>query len=219
MKKVLLALVVMGMVFSGVAFAADQAVTPATAAPAAAPAAVVPAGPVQETVLFGFESGLQGWEIPDWAFEKPDHVQKNIVASTDVASEGKQSLKVSAEFPGGRWTGAIVEIMQYFDWTEFSKVSCDVYIPKDAPLGLTGKIILTVGDSWKWVEMSRSFPLKPGEWVTISADLKPGSIDWRRVQVDDAFRADVRKIDVRVESNNKPAYTGPFYVDNIKVIK
>lgn len=208
MKKVLLALVVIGMVFAGSAFAAD---------PVAAPAAAVPEG--ETTVLFGFESGLQGWEIPDWAYEKPDHVQKEIASSTDVASEGKSSLKLQAEFPGGRWTGAITEIMQYFDWTDFSKIACDIYIPKDAPTGLTGKMILTVGDSWKWVEMSRSFALKPGEWVTVSADLKPGSIDWRRVQVDDAFRADIRKIDVRVESNNKPAYTGPIYIDNIRVIK
>lgn len=213
MKKVLLALVVIGMVFAGTAFAADQAAAPAVAAPAAA----APQG--EATVLFGFEGGLQGWEIPDWAYEKPDHVQKELSSSNDFASEGKSSLKLQAEFPGGRWTGAITEIMQYFDWTDFSKIACDVYIPKDAPVGLTAKMILTVGDSWKWVEMSRSFQLKPGEWVTLSADLKPGSIDWRRTQVDDAFRADVRKIDVRVESNNKPAYTGPIYIDNIRVIK
>ncbi len=196
MKKVLLALVVIGMVFAGALSHAEE-----------------------QTVLFGFEGGLQGWEIPDWAYEKPDHVQKEINVSNKYASEGASSLEIQAEFPGGRWTGAITEIMQYFDWTDFSKISCDIYLPKEAPLGLTGKIILTVGDSWKWVEMSRSFALKPGEWTTISADIKPGSIDWRRVQVDDAFRQDVRKIDIRVESNNKPAYTGPIYIDNIRVSK
>ena len=126
---------------------------------------------------------------------------------------------IMTDFPGGRWTGAIVEIMQYFDWSDYSKLACDIYLPKDAPLGLKGKMILTVGDSWKWVEMSKSTSLIPGKWVTISADLKKGSIDWRRVQVDDAFRSDVRKLDIRVESNNKPAYTGPIYIDNIRVIK
>jgi hypothetical protein len=109
--------------------------------------------------------------------------------------------------------------MQYFDWTDYSRIACDVYLPEGAPLGLKGKIILTVGDSWKWVEMSRSFSLQPGKWTTMSADLKPGSIDWRRIEVNDAFRQDVRKIDIRVESNNKPAYTGSIYIDNIRVIK
>ncbi|HPN73549.1 MAG TPA: hypothetical protein PKZ41_06080, partial [Candidatus Omnitrophota bacterium] len=77
----------------------------------------------------------------------------------------------------------------------------------------------TVGDNWQWVEMSRSYDLKPGEWVTVEADIAPGSIDWRRVEVGEAFRQDIRKIDIRVESNNKPAYSGPFYIDNVRVIK
>lgn len=196
MKKVLLALVVMGLFFSGTVIHAEE-----------------------ETVLFNFEGGLQGWEIPDWAYEKPDHVQKEINPSDKYASQGRSSLEMDVEFPGGRWTGAIIEIMQYFDWTDYSKIACDIYLPEGAPLGLRGKMILTVGDSWKWIEQSKSYALNPGEWVTLTADLKPGSIDWRRVQVDDAFRQDVRKIDIRVESNNKPAYTGPIYIDNIRVIK
>ncbi len=170
-------------------------------------------------VLFGFETGLQGWDIPDWAYEKPDHVQRSIESSDKYASEGSKSLQIDTEFSGGRWTGAIIEIMQYCDWSDYSTLACDIYLPQGAPKGLKAKIILTVGDSWKWVEQSRSFNLEPGKWVTITADLTPGSIDWKRVEVDDAFRADVRKIDIRVESNNKPAYTGPIYVDNIRVIK
>ena len=170
-------------------------------------------------IISSFEQGLEGWEVPDWAYEKPDQVQKDIQASSNFASEGQGSLEIEAEFPGGRWTGAIVEIMQYFDWSEFSQLACDLYIPADAPAGLKAKMILTVGDEWKWVEQSKSVSLKPGEWVTVIADLKPGSIDWRRVEVDEGFRSDIRKIDIRVESNNKPAYTGSIYLDNIRVIK
>lgn len=172
-----------------------------------------------EVILFDFEGGLEGWDIPDWAYEKPDHAQKEINPSTKYAKTGKQSLEMAVDFSGGRWMGAIVEIMQYFDWSAYNAVACDMYIPADAPAGLKAKIILTIGDSWKWVEMSRSHTLVPGEWVTLKGDLMPGSIDWRRTQVDDAFRQDVRKIDVRVESNGRPAYTGPIYIDNVRVIK
>ncbi len=196
MKKVLTILAILGLFFIGTV-----------------------AGAQEETVLFGFENGTEGFEIPDWAYEKPDHVQQDIRSSENFASEGNSSLEIDCEFPGGRWTGAIIEIMQYFDWTDYSALACDVYLPADAPIGLKGKMILTVGDSWKWVEMSRSYNLKPGQWVTMTADLKAGSIDWRRVEVDDAFRQDIRKIDIRVESNNKPAYTGPIYIDNVRVIK
>lgn len=170
-------------------------------------------------VLFGFEDGLQGWDVPEWAYEKPDHVQKEIGATDTVASEGKQSLGIDASFPGGSWAGAIVEVIQYMDWSDYSAIACDVYLPEDAPTGLKGKMILTVGDTWKWVEMSKDVSLVPGEWVTIEGNLLPGSIDWRRVQVDEAFRSDIRKLDVRVVSNGKPAYTGMFYVDNIRGIK
>jgi len=173
----------------------------------------------EEVILFDFEKGLEGWEIPDWAYEKPDHVQREINPSKKQAKTGSQSLEIMTEFPGGRWTGAIVEIMQYFDWSDYKEIATDIYIPADAPSGLKAKMILTVGDAWKWVEMSREYNLIPGEWVTVKADLMPGSIDWRKIQVDDAFRTDVRKIDVRVVSNGKPAYTGPIYLDNIRVIK
>jgi len=196
MKKVLVALAVMVFVFSG------------TFAQAA-----------EETVLFDFETGLQGWDIPNWAYEKPDMVQKGITLSDQYASVGSKSLEMDVEFPGGRWTGGIVEIMQFFDWSDYSAIACDIYIPEDAPAGLKAVIILTVGDTWKWVEMSRSYDLKPGNWTTLKADLTPGSIDWRRVQVDDTFRQDVRKIDIRVHSNNEPAYTGPIFIDNVRVIK
>ena len=140
-------------------------------------------------------------------------------ASNNFASIGKSSLEVDVEFPGGRWTGAIVEIMEYFDWSKYSTIACDIYIPETAPLGLKAKMILTVGDEWKWVEQSKATSLKPGEWITVQANLKPESIDWRKVQVDEAFRSDIRKLDIRVDSNNKPAYTGPIYIDNIRVIK
>ena len=173
----------------------------------------------EANVIYSFESGLEGWDIPDWAYEKPDHVQRTISRSDLYASHGESSLEIDVDFPGGMWTGAIVEVMQYFDSSDYSRIECDVYLPADAPQGLKASIILTVGDSWKWTEQSRSVNLIPGEWVTLSADLTEGSIDWRRTQVDDAFRADIRKLNVRVESNNQPAYTGKVYVDNIKVTK
>ncbi len=195
MKKCMLVAVILSFFVAGLSFAAE------------------------EEVLFSYESGAEGWEIPDWAYEKPDHVQQSINISEEFASNGVNSLEVEAVFPGGRWAGAIVETMQYFDWSEFKTLACDIYLPAEAPLGLKGKFILTVGDNWQWVEMSRSFDLKPGEWVTVEGDISPGSIDWRRIEVGEAFRKDIRKIDIRVESNNKPAYTGPFYIDNVRVIK
>ncbi len=171
----------------------------------------------EEKVLFGFEKDAQGWEVPEWALEQQDYVAKTVEVSKDVAKEGKQSLKITSAFPGKTWTAALVEDFEYFDWTPYKAISADVYIPKEAPIGLKSKIILTVGESWKFIEMARSIALVPGEWVTISANLLPGSEDWKKVVVDENFRKDVRKIAIRVESNKKPEYKGPIYIDNIKL--
>lgn len=173
----------------------------------------------EEKVLFGFEKDAQGWEIPEWALEQEDHVAKTVEASKDVAKEGKQSLKVMTAFPGKIWSAAVVEDFEYFDWTPYKGISADIYIPKDAPVGLKAKMILTVGESWKFTEQARSVALVPGEWVTVTGSLLPGSEDWKRTVVDDNFRKDVRKVSIRVESNKKPEYSGPIYIDNVRLEK
>jgi len=196
MKKILIALAISALLPSGAILYAEDA-----------------------QVLYSFEESVDGWGIPDWAMEKEDHVQRSIEVSDKYASNGTKSLMIDADFPGGKWTGAIIEVMQYQDWSDYSKLACDIYVPADAPKGLKAKMILTVGDQWKWVEGSKATALEPGKWVTLKADLKPGSIDWKIANLDDSFRKDVRKFDIRVESDNKPVYKGPIFVDNIRVIK
>ncbi|MFH1784645.1 MAG: hypothetical protein ABH868_07155 [bacterium] len=172
-----------------------------------------------EEILFSFEQSKEGWEVPDWAWEKADHVAQETASSSKFASAGKASLEVKSNFPGKKWTAAYLEYVEYFDWSNYSEVAVDFYVPKDTPVGLLAKIIITVGEDWKWVEMRRPERLTPGEWVTVRADLMPGSTDWRRVQPTDEFRMDVRKLGLRVESDKKPVYEGPFYIDNVRLTK
>src|SRR3989344_6750950 len=106
----------------------------------------------EEKVLFSFEKDTQGWEIPEWALELQDHVAKSIEASKDFAKVGQGSLKVVTNFPGKIWAAALVEDFEYFDWTPYKEISCDVYLPKEAPNGLKAKFIITVGENWKFIE-------------------------------------------------------------------
>ena len=177
----------------------------------------VSVGLCQEKVIFGFEEDIPTWEIPDWCFEKDDYAAEGIVVSKKFAKQGESSLEITADFPGARWTAAYVEVQEYFDWTPYKSISADVFLPEDAPFGLTAKIIFTVGEDWKWTEMARSGKLIPGEWTTITASLIPGSTDWRRTQVTEEFRADVRKLGVRIESNMRPVYKGAIYIDNVRL--
>ncbi len=169
-----------------------------------------------ERTIASFEKDTEGWEVPEWALEKTDNVAKNVSVSKDFAKDGKSALKMDCDFPGKIWTSAIVETMESFDLAPYSDISCDLYLPKEASEGLKAKIILTVGEEWKWTEMSRAIALVPGQWTTVTASLVPGSTGWQRTTVDDNFRKDIRKIAVRIESNKKPVYKGPIYIDNVK---
>ena len=171
----------------------------------------------EEIVVYGFEGGLDGWVIPDWEKTSSDYVATQIAVSQEYAEEGQASLKLQADFPGGRWTGAYTEReVEVTDWGAFSQVAVSVYLPADAPAGLRGRIILTVGDQWRWTEMNQGVPLEPGRWTTIAANLKPGSMNWKFFP-DDLFRKDVRKLGLRIESDKQPAYRGPVFVDHIRL--
>ncbi|MFC1577008.1 hypothetical protein ACFL3N_01575, partial [Candidatus Omnitrophota bacterium] len=171
--------------------------------------------PKGDLVIYDFESPSMDWDVPQWAEDLDDHVVGSIERSEDFARNGKYSLKVNADFPGKMWTAAVIEVERYYDWGQFARINCYIYLPEDAPKGLKGKMILTVGDEWRFVEMKRSAYLMPGKWNLVSAELLPGSEDWKINKVDDNFRRDVRKFDIRVESNKSPVYAGPVYIDDV----
>ena len=171
----------------------------------------------EPTVIFDFEGNTQDWAIPDWAKESPDSVGKVLSISEEVASHGKGSLQLLADFPGGKWTGAYAEVLMHVtDWSPFGTVAADVYLPPNAPEGLQGRFILTIGEKWEWIEMNRAIPLEPGKWTTIAANLKAGSLDWKFFPTE-TFRQDIRKVGLRVESDKKPVYSGPVYFDNVRL--
>ena len=177
----------------------------------------VPTLQAAEIVAYGFETGLEGWVIPDWAKNSPDYVASAARASSSYAEEGTASLQIDAAFPGGRWSGAYVERQtEITDWASFSRLAVSVYLPAEAPAGLKGRIILSVGEAWQWTEMNHAMILTPGQWTTISVSLKPGSMDWKFFP-DEAFRKDVRKLGVRIESDKEPAYSGSIFLDNVRL--
>ena len=177
------------------------------------------AGGSEALVIFDFEETAQEWGIPDWAKTSADYVGQQFELSKEVASHGEGSAEMTAEFPGGAWTGAYAEVeMHVTDWSQFSALAVDVYVPETAPAGLQARLILTVGEHWVWTEMNRGLPLVPGQWTTITANLKPGSMDWKFFP-EESFRQDIRKVGLRVESDKAPVYSGAVFFDNVRLVK
>jgi mRNA-degrading endonuclease RelE of RelBE toxin-antitoxin system len=54
----------------------------------------------------------------------------------DVSRSGKNSLKVTVNFPAKKHAEALVENFEYFNWAPYREILCDVYAPKNAPAGL-----------------------------------------------------------------------------------
>lgn len=171
-----------------------------------------------ERVLFGFEKGTEGWEIPEWASKEKIDAAKSVKCSRDIAKSGQRSLRVNVSFPAAAYAAALVEEFEYCNWTPYRELLCDVYLPKRAPQGLKAIMVLTVGDHWKRVEMSHYVDLVPGKWVTMSADILPGSKDWKTLSIKESFRKDVRKMAVKVVSDKEGQYAGPVYIDDVRLI-
>lgn len=170
-----------------------------------------------EILLYGFEGTPEGWRIPDWALSSSEYVAEDATPSRGYAHEGQYALEVTARFPEGRWACAYVEReAEVTNWSPFGRLSIDVFLPANAPEGLGGRIILTVGGRWTWTETAHAVPLTPGAWSTLTVDLKPGSMDWP-FDLDDAFRADVRKVGVRIESERGPKYYGSVFIDQVRL--
>lgn len=190
---------------------------PEGTADAAADHAAEPApGIAQDPILYSFEISSQGWGIPEWARLKPDHVATTVDVARNVAHSGAGSLRMMTDFSGQRWNAALVELQQGLDMSQYDSVSIDCYLPPEAPSGLTAQLILTVGENWTFTEMKRGVPLVPGEWTTVTADIRPGSADWKGTVPDTGFARDVRKVAVRVVANGPPRYAGPVYIDNMR---
>lgn len=169
-------------------------------------------------ILYDFETSKDGWEIPAWAFDKEDHRQRSMMISSDISSNGQKSLRVDSDFIPGVWVASLAEIQHYLDLSDYEAIAVDIYLPSDAPKrGFRAKLILTVGEDWRFVEMSRSVRLEPGKWTYILASLRSDSKDWKWTKVDNEFKNDVRKISLRVEYEGNLAYSGPVYIDNFRV--
>ena len=55
------------------------------------------------------------------------------------------------------------------DWSANDKISCKVFLPKDAPAGMAATIVVQSG-GWNWKEGPMK-PIEPGKWTTIEYPL------------------------------------------------
>jgi len=182
-------------------------------------------------MLYDFEESAEGWKVPDWAFYQTDHVAREVKVSGEKVLKGKGSLEIVCDFPGDRWSAALVEVEKDMDLSEYEIISADIYIPRDAPKGFfRARFIMTVGIGWHFIEQREPVSLVPGKWVTVKAPLEKSELGvsaWKGRGEKRLFRHinAVKKIAIRVEYDAAPPhvigprYHGPVYIDSVLVEK
>jgi len=131
-----------------------------------------------------------------------------------VASEGSQSLKAVAGFPG---EAAIYSEVDK-SWHGYARLTFDVYVPKGAPNDMRAMVYVRERDWW-WYETLLAPLLRPGDWTKLIVDVSPESSIWKprghRHGWDGYVAQNIREMGIRIFGHRK--YDGPVYVDNIEL--
>lgn len=177
----------------------------------------------QEKAVYNRSEYIHNWNTPDWASAKKDHIGPVLSIDENFTKDGDtSSLRLNINFSGHGWSAGIVETEGVFDLTLYKSIAFDVYLPKKAPEGMGVRVIIVSGDQFEWIEMIDAVRVEAGRRNTVRANLKQGSREWKTgsevVEISDDIKESVKKIGIRVESNNI-RYNGPIYIDNIKMEK
>ena len=54
-----------------------------------------------EIAIYGFEGGVEGWAVPDWAKLSNDYTLKGLSTSKAMAQEGFMGLTIDPKYGGG----------------------------------------------------------------------------------------------------------------------
>jgi hypothetical protein len=125
--------------------------------------------------LLGFENGLDGWYRPDWADGNRDADGK-LYGLSVVGGALAMPLRIR----DGKASQAFVGVRSNQRWTDVLRVRTRIFLPADAPEGLTAQFF-RVGQDWKWRDQTPMTTLKPGQWTDLEIAINgpEGAAAWR----------------------------------------
>jgi len=180
----------------------------------------------QASLLGSFEPGA----ARGWRFDTEVCPGTKAAYSTEAASEGRQSLRVEADFPGELCLIRSFD-QEIMDAGAYDLLTFDVFVPKGAPAHLRAMIYLRDRE-FNWYEELLPEELRPGDWTRLILDLRPGrnglcapllpatgkpahGRPW-----DGYSRQRLRALGLRLFASREftRPYKGPVYLDNIRLL-
>lgn len=164
------------------------------------------------------------FEAPDedWVVSPLDPGTKSVQISGDRATAGSHSLAVTGTLPQSFG----VTYMPWDDWTGYTQLSFDIFVPTGAPKEFDLWVYLK-DKQYYWYQTApfrsptTGKPLpgpKPGKWTTVKLDVSPTSTIWKPGGHKKAWERTLyypREFGIRVFSRSK--WTGTICLDNVQL--
>lgn len=167
-----------------------------------------------------------GWDFEqpdeDWAASPLDAGTKSVQISADRASSGARSLAVTGSLPQGFG----VTYTPWDDWTGYTQLSFDIYVPADTPREFDLWVYLK-DKQYLWYQTApfrsptTGKPLAapaPGKWTTIKLDVSPTSTIWQPGGHKKAWERSLyypREFGLRFFSRSQ--WNGTVWIDNVQL--
>ncbi len=133
------------------------------------------AGCPEQTPIESFEVPATLWAAASWAEATSDGGGGAVALSTGAfgATDGDFALQVPLNFAGQGFAQGYVgtSFSSPLTFAGCGAISVDVTLPADAPSGMSGQIILLLGDAATWSGSSLPITLAPGNTTTVTLPL------------------------------------------------
>lgn len=183
---------------------------------------------------FAFTVMSGAWALAPlhWDFEQPDEDwgpspldkgTKSVRISAERASSGTHSLAVTGALPSSFG----VTYFPWDDWTGYTQLSFDIYVPKGIPKEFDLWVYLK-DRQYYWYQTApfrspttgKPLPrgLRPGQWNTIMLDISPRSTIWQPGGHRKAWERALyypREFGIRIFS--RQSWNGTIYLDNMRL--
>lgn len=148
--------------------------------------------PLAAILVLGSAVGALALPPLQWGFEHPDEdwvaspLDKGtgpVTPSPARATEGKSSLAITGSLPGSFG----VTYYPWDDWTGYTQLSFDLYVPKGVPKEFDVWVYLK-DKQYLWYQTAPfrspttgkpTKAFKAGQWLTVKLDLSPTSTIWK----------------------------------------
>lgn len=135
-----------------------------------------------------------------------------VVHAAGTAPDGGSALELQASYSGAGWqdAGASVTPVLIADWSAYSTISLEIYVPAEMKGGLA-KLYIKAGAESIWFE-SGDFPLTPGVWTPLQIDLTQLFTYPEKAPISDLTQ--IKEMGVKI-GTSESSFTGSLYIDAI----